>query len=161
MTPSFSFRRPPQAVSPGPEQVLGATGRVGTLRLPMETSVESLEGNKVRLHVAVTAQEFEKAIDAAFRKLARQVKIPGFRPGKAPRRILEARLGTDLAREQALQDALPDYYAEAVEDQGLDAIAPPEIDITAGADEGPVEFDAVVEVRPIVELSGYDSLQVE
>src|SRR5689334_16410555 len=127
----------------------------------METSVESLEGNKVRLHVAVTAQEFEKAIDAAFRKLARQVKIPGFRPGKAPRRILEARLGTDLAREQALQDALPEYYAEAVEDQGLDAIAPPEIDITAGADEGPVEFDAVVEVRPIVELSGYDSLQVE
>jgi trigger factor len=127
----------------------------------METSVESLEGNKVRLHVAVTAQEFEKAIDAAFRKLARQVKIPGFRPGKAPRRILEARLGTDLAREQALQDALPEYYAEAVEDQGLDAIAPPEIDITAGADEGPVEFDAVVEVRPIVELSGYDALQVE
>jgi trigger factor len=127
----------------------------------METSVESLEGNKVRLHVAVTAQEFEKAIDAAFRKLARQVKIPGFRPGKAPRRILEARLGTDLAREQALQDALPEYYAEAVENQRLDAIAAPEIDITAGADEGPVEFDAVVEVRPVVELSEYDALRVE
>ncbi len=127
----------------------------------METSVEPLEGNKVRLHVAVPADEFEQAIDSAFRKLARQVKIPGFRPGKAPRRILEARLGTDVAREQALQDALPDYYASAVETEGLDTIAPPEIDITAGADTGPVEFDAVVEVRPVVELGDYDGLRVE
>ena len=55
------------------------------------------------LHVAVPATEFEKAIDAAFRKLAREVKIPGFRPGKAPRRLLEARFGTDIAREEALQ----------------------------------------------------------
>jgi trigger factor len=127
----------------------------------MDTSVEPLEGNKIRLHVAVPADEFEQAIDSAFRKLARQVKIPGFRPGKAPRRILEARLGTEMAREQALQDALPDYYASAVETEGLDTIAPPEIDITAGAETGPVEFDAVVEVRPIVELSGYEGLRVE
>ncbi|HMC81195.1 MAG TPA: trigger factor family protein, partial [Acidimicrobiia bacterium] len=56
----------------------------------METTVESLEGNKVRLRVAVPAGEFETAIDAAFRKLAREVRIPGFRPGKAPRRLLEA-----------------------------------------------------------------------
>jgi trigger factor len=54
----------------------------------METTVESLEGNKVRLKVAVPASEFEAAIDAAFRKLAREVRIPGFRPGKAPRRLL-------------------------------------------------------------------------
>ncbi|MBV8950922.1 MAG: trigger factor [Actinobacteria bacterium] len=127
----------------------------------METSVEPLEGNKVRLHVAVPADEFEQAIDSAFRKLARQVRIPGFRPGKAPRRILEARLGGEVAREQALQDSLPDYYASAVETEGLDTIAPPEIDITAGADTGPVEFDAVVEVRPVVELRDYDALRVE
>src|SRR6202011_6098260 len=134
---------------------------VGTLRVPMETSVEPLEGNKIRLHVAVPADEFEQAIDSAFRKLARQVKIPGFRPGKAPRRILEVRLGTEVAREQALQDALPDYYASAGETEGLDTIAPPEIDITAGGETGPVEFDAVVEVRPIVELTGYEGLRVE
>lgn len=127
----------------------------------MDTSVEPLEGNKVRLHVAVTDEEFDHAIDSAFRKLARQVRIPGFRPGKAPRRILEARLGADVAREQALQDALPGYYAEAVETRGLDTIAPPEIDITAGADSGPVEFDAVVEVRPVIQLKDYDELRVE
>jgi len=127
----------------------------------LTTSVEPLEGNKVRLKIAVPAQEFEKAIDAAFRKLAREVRMPGFRPGKAPRQLLEARLGTGAAREQALRDALPEYYATAVETEDIDVIAPPEIDITAGEDDGDVEFDAVVEVRPIVEVSGYDSLTVE
>lgn len=91
----------------------------------LTTSVESLEGNKVRLKVAVPAAEFEKAIDSAFRKLAHEVKIPGFRPGKAPRQLLEARLGADVAREQALRDALPDYYAEAVAAADIDVIAAP------------------------------------
>ena len=128
---------------------------------PVSISVEPLEGNKVRLHVEIPAPEFEKAIDAAFRKLSGEVKIPGFRPGKAPRQLLEARFGPEIAREQALRDALPRYYAQAVEDEHLDAIAPPEIDITAGEEDGDVEFDAVVEVRPIVRLVGYDELRVE
>lgn len=127
----------------------------------METTVEALEDNKVRLHIAVPAAEFEGAIDAAFRKLAGEVKIPGFRPGKAPRRLLEARFGTQAARDQALQDALPDYYGTAVLDHDVDVIAPPEIEITAGQASGDVEFDAVVEVRPVVNLVGYDSLRVE
>src|ERR671933_1239089 len=126
----------------------------------METTVETLEGNQVRLKVAVPAREFEAAIDAAFRKLAREVKIPGFRPGKAPRRLLEAHFGSEVAREQALRDAVPDYYVKAVEAEELDTIAPPELEITAGKEDGDVEFDAVVEVRPQVEIEGYDSLQV-
>jgi trigger factor len=125
------------------------------------SSVEPLEGNRVRLHVAIPASEFDKAIDAAFRKLASEVKIPGFRPGKAPRKLLEARFGPDLARREALQDALPGYYAEAVDAEELDAIAPPEIDITAGEEAGDVEFDAVVEIRPVVMLDGYAGLTVE
>ena len=115
---------------------------------------------KVKLHITVPAGEFDKALDAAFRKLAREVRIPGFRPGKAPRRLLEARLGSDLAREQALQDALPQYYVDAVTEHDVDVIAPPEIEITAGQDDGDVEFDAVVEVRPQVRLLGYDELSV-
>ncbi|HEX9504493.1 MAG TPA: trigger factor, partial [Acidimicrobiia bacterium] len=129
--------------------------------MSLTTSVETLEGNKVRLHVAVPATDFEQALDAAFRKLAREVKMPGFRPGKAPRKLLEARLGTEAAREQALRDSLPGYYAEAVDAEDIDVIAPPEIDITAGEDAGDVEFDAVVEVRPNVTVAGYDSLTVE
>ncbi|MCU1468037.1 MAG: trigger factor [Actinomycetia bacterium] len=117
--------------------------------------------SRVKLHVTVPATEFERAIDAAFRKLAREVRIPGFRPGKAPRRLLEARLGSDIAREQALQDALPEYYVEAVNEHDVDVIAPPEIEITAGQADGDVEFDAVVEIRPQVKLVGYDELRVE
>jgi trigger factor len=126
----------------------------------METTVEALEGNKVRLRVAVPASEFESAIDAAFRKLAREVRIPGFRPGKAPRRLLEAHLGTEVAREQAIRDSVPDYYLQAIEVEDLDTIAAPEFEITGGQEEGDVEFDAVVEVRPQVEIDGYDALQV-
>jgi trigger factor len=127
----------------------------------METTVEALEGNKVRLKVAVPASEFESAIDAAFRKLAREVRIPGFRPGKAPRRLLETHLGPEIAREQALRDSVPEYYTKAVQAEELDTIAPPELEITAGKDDGDVEFDAVVEVRPQVEIEGYDSLKIE
>ena len=128
---------------------------------PVTTSVEELAENKVRLHVSIPAPDFERAIDAAFRKLAGEVKIPGFRPGKAPRRLLEARLGSDVGRDQALQDSLPGYYADAVESERLDTVAAPEIDITAGEESGDVEFDAVVEVRPVVELQGYEQLRVE
>jgi trigger factor len=117
--------------------------------------------SKVKLHVTVPAPEFERAIDAAFRKLAREVRIPGFRPGKAPRRLLEARLGSEVAREQALQDALPEYYVDAVTEHDVDVIAAPEIEITAGQADGDVEFVAVVEIRPQVKLVGYDELRVE
>ena len=98
----------------------------------MKSSVEPLEGNKVKLSIEVDEAEFDKAIDAAFRKIGRQTRIPGFRPGKAPRRLLEARFGAEVAREEALRDSLPDYYIKAVEDQAVDAIAPPEIEITGG-----------------------------
>ncbi|MEO9223841.1 MAG: trigger factor, partial [Acidimicrobiales bacterium] len=126
----------------------------------MKTSVESLEGNKVKVSVEVPETEFESEIDAAFRRLAREVRIPGFRPGKAPRRILEARLGSDAAREEALRHSVPEYYAQAVRDEDVDVIAAPELEITGGADDGPIAFDAVVEVRPVVTVGGYDSLRV-
>jgi trigger factor len=126
----------------------------------MKTVVEPLEGNKVKLSVEIDEQEFEKALDSAFRKIAREVRIPGFRPGKAPRRVLEARMGKEAARQEALRDALPDYYARALQEHEVDAIAPPDIDITAGQESGAVVFDAVVEVRPQLKLAGYGGLRV-
>ena len=127
----------------------------------MKSVVEPLEGNKVKLSVEVDAAEFEHAVDAAFARIAREVRIPGFRPGKAPRRILEARLGRDAGRQEALRESLPDYYARAVREHEVDVIAPPQIDITAGESSGDVTFDAVVEVRPQLTLAGYDGLKVE
>jgi trigger factor len=126
----------------------------------VKATVEPLEGNKVKLSVAVDEDEFERAIDTAFRKIAREVRIPGFRPGKAPRKVLEARIGADAARHQALHDSIPEYYAEAVRTHDVDVIAAPEIDITDGEETGGVAFDAVVEVRPVVTVPGYASLQV-
>ena len=126
----------------------------------MKSTVEPLEGNRVKLSVEVDEQEFEKALDSAFRRIAREVRIPGFRPGKAPRRILEARIGTEAARQEALRESLPDYYARALKDADIEPIAPPEIDITAGEESGPVTFDAVVQVMPEVTVPGYQHLRV-
>ncbi|MBK5222260.1 MAG: trigger factor [Acidimicrobiia bacterium] len=127
----------------------------------MKTTVEPLEGNKVRLSIEVDESEFEPALDAAFKRIAQEIRLPGFRPGKAPRKLLEARLGKGMAREEAIREAVPSYYTEAVVTNEVDVIAPPEIDITSGEDDGPVVFDAVVEVRPTVEVAGYQSLKVE
>ena len=142
--------------------------RPGTLPPLMKSTVEPLdttEGNEgrtlVKLSVEVDEAEFDRDIDAAFRKIAREVRIPGFRPGKAPRRILEARIGTAPAREQALRDAIPQYLAQAVREHDVDIIATPEVDITAGQEDGPVAFDATVEVRPTVIVPGYAGLRVE
>jgi trigger factor len=127
----------------------------------VRSSVEALEGNKVKLSVEVDEAEFDEAIGQAFRRIAKEVRIPGFRPGKAPRRILESRLGPEVGRQEALREALPEYYARAVGEHEVDVIAAPEIDITAGQDSGPVVFDAVVEVRPKIQVAGYGNLRVE
>jgi len=126
----------------------------------MRSTVEPLEGNKVKLSIEVEAGEFDQAVDQAFKKIAKEVRLPGFRPGKAPRKVLEARFGSQAGREQALQDALPEYYSAAVIEHDVDVIAPPEIDITGGQESGDIVFEAVVEVRPSVEVPGYDQLKV-
>jgi trigger factor len=126
----------------------------------MKATAEPLEGNKVKLSIEVDEAEFDKAVDAAFRRLAREIKVDGFRPGKAPRRVLEAKLGPGVAREEAMRVALPGYYESALRDTDTDAIAQPEIDITGGQESGPLAFDAVVEVRPVITVPGYDSLKV-
>ncbi len=126
----------------------------------MNSTLEDLEDNLVKLSITIDEAEFDKELDAAFRRIAKEVRIPGFRPGKAPRRLLEAQLGSGVAREEAMREGLPKFYVDAVREHAVDVIAPPEIDVTGGEEEGPVSFEAVVEVRPVVEVDGYDSLQV-
>lgn len=127
----------------------------------MKSTVEALEGNKVKLSVEIDEQEFEPAVDAAFKKIAREVRIPGFRPGKAPRRVLESHIGAGAGRAQALNDALPEYYSDAVLANEVDVIAPPEIEIIDGQESGIIKFDAIVEVRPVIIVSGYADMAVE
>ena len=130
-------------------------------RRPVKSTLESLEGNKVKLSIEVDESEFDSNIDAAFRKIAHEIRMPGFRPGKAPRKVLEARIGIDAARGQALNDAIPQYLSRAVREHAVDLIATPEVNIVDGAETGPVKFEATCEVRPEITVPGYNGLRVE
>ena len=129
--------------------------------LSVKTTCEPLEGNKVKLSVEVDETDFARDIDAAFAKIALEVRLPGFRAGKAPRKVLEARIGIGAAREQALRDAVPQYLGLAVREHNVDIIATPQIDITGGQEDGPVSFDATCEIRPVILLPGYAGLRAE
>ena len=127
----------------------------------MRATAAPEEGNKVRLSVEVDETEIDEALDGVMKRLAREVRVPGFRPGKVPRRVLEARMGGAFAlRGEALREALPDFYARAVSDTEVDPIDQPVIDITSGDESGAVSFDAVVLVRPTVAIPGYQGLVV-
>ena len=127
----------------------------------MKSDISTLESNKVKLSVEVDEAEIDVHIGEAFKKIAKEVNLPGFRPGKAPRKVLEARIGKEYARGEALRDALPEYYRQAIIEHAVDVIAPPELDITDGEEAGPVVFEAVVEVRPTITVGGYNGLRIE
>ena len=112
----------------------------------------------MKLSVTVDEAEFEAALDRSWKAIAKEVRVPGFRNGKVPRKVLEARIEKSYARAEAIKDAVPEAYVAAVREHDVDVIAQPEIDITAGEDEGEVTFDAVVEVRPQIEIFGYQGL---
>jgi trigger factor len=127
----------------------------------MRATAAPVEGNRVRLSVELDESEVDDALNSTVRRLARDVRVPGFRPGRVPRPVLEARMGgAEALRQQAISDALPDLYAQAVVDTEVDPISAPEIDITSGEQGGPLTFDALVEVRPSVSIAGYGGLVV-
>jgi trigger factor len=124
---------------------------------------EVLERNKVKIRIEVPAEEIDRAINRAFRDIAREVFVPGFRKGRVPRRVLQARLGMEPVYEEVKQSNLPRYYSEALEQLDLEPIDEPEIDVeTIEIEEGkPLVFDATVEVKPRVELEDYKGVEVE
>ncbi len=127
----------------------------------MRATTTTLENNRVKLTVEVDDTEMETAIDAAAKKLSQQVSIKGFRKGKVPKNVLMAHIGGPAAlRGEAIQSAIPDFYAHAVSDTLIDPIAQPDINITSGEEEGTLIFEADVEVRPELEISGYGDLRV-
>jgi trigger factor len=127
----------------------------------MRATTTSLENNRVKLVVEVDGPEMDQAIDTAASKLSKQVTIKGFRKGKVPKNVLMAHIGGPTAlRSEAIRDAIPDFYAHAVADTMIDPISQPDINITAGEEEGELVFEADVEVRPEVYLSGQNELRV-
>ncbi|HTU13736.1 MAG TPA: trigger factor [Solirubrobacterales bacterium] len=129
----------------------------------MKTTVEELENSRVRVEAEVPAEDVAVQTQRAARGLAREMRLPGFRKGKAPPSLVIQRLGFESVFEQALRDALPEWYQAAVYDSGVVPIGDPEVEVTSAptAEGEPVEFKFEVGVRPKAELGEYLGLDVE
>ncbi|ACL70244.1 trigger factor [Halothermothrix orenii] len=127
----------------------------------MEVKKEQLEGNKVELKVEIEPERVDKALEQAYRKVVKNVSIPGFRKGKVPRRVLEARYGKEVLHRDAFDILVPPAYQEAVQAAEIEPIDRPEITDFYIEENKPATFSAVVEVKPEVELGEYKGLGIE
>ncbi len=127
----------------------------------LETTSERLDQHRVRVRVEVAEAALTPAVDAAYRRWANEIKVPGFRKGKVPRQMIDARVGAETVREEALREALPELYREALRAEDLEAIAPPEIEVVEFQVGAPLVFEAIVDVRPEIELPDLGSIRVE
>ncbi len=126
----------------------------------MKTAVEELSPTRVKLTVEVPFEELETSMKAAYKKVAQQVRVPGFRPGKVPARIIEQRFGRAVVLEETLNDALPKLYGQAVDESDVFPVSQPEIEVTKIDDGKEVEFTAEVDIRPAFDLPPYEGLEV-
>jgi trigger factor len=126
----------------------------------VKSTVEKLSPTRVRINVEVPFTELEPEFDKAFKALASQVRLPGFRPGKAPRKLLEARFGREAMLDQVVSDAVPGRYSEAVTTSDLRPIGQPDIEVTKKEYGEDLEFTAEVDIRPEIELPDLDALTV-
>ncbi len=124
----------------------------------MKVSSERIENSQVVLQVEAEPEEVERSLEEAYRHLVKRADVPGFRKGKAPRAMLERYLGKEALLNEAVERLVPQLYSRAVEEQGIDAIAQPEIEITQ---TDPVIFKATVPLRPTVELGNYREIRVD
>ncbi|HLR75050.1 MAG TPA: trigger factor [Virgibacillus sp.] len=127
----------------------------------MSATWEKKEGNDGVLTVTVEAKEFEKALDQAFKKVVKDVQLPGFRKGRVPRNIFENRFGVESLYQDAVDIILPDAYMKAVEETGIEPVDQPEVDIEEIEKGKDFVFTAQVTVKPEVELGQYKELEVE
>jgi trigger factor len=126
----------------------------------VQSAVETLSPTRVKLTVEVPFDELKADLDKAYKKIASQVKVQGFRPGKVPPRILDQRVGRGVVLEEAVNEALPRLYGEAVEESGVTPLGRPEVDVTEFTDGDKLAFTAEVDVRPDFELPAFDGLTV-
>jgi trigger factor len=126
----------------------------------VKTDVEELSPTRVRLSVEVPFDELKPSLDKAYREVGRQVRIPGFRPGRVPPPVIDRRVGRDVVLSQAVNDAMPDLYAKAVADGDVYALGQPEVAITSLDDGKELIFTVEVDIRPKFELPDLASLAV-
>ena len=126
----------------------------------MKSSVDQLNDTRVKVTVEVPFSELGPELDKAYQALAQQINIPGFRRGKAPRQLIDARVGRGPVLEQVVNDMLPTRYGQAIEELDIKALGQPNIDITKLEDGDVIEFVAEVDVRPEFDLPDFSEISV-
>jgi trigger factor len=127
----------------------------------VKSAVETLNPTRAKLTIEVQFEELKPSLDAAYQRIAKQVNVPGFRKGKVPPAVIDRQVGRGTVLDEAINDALPKLYVQALQENDLQPLAQPEIDITKFADNEALEFTAEVDVRPSIDLPKYDDLAVE
>ncbi|MFJ6132913.1 trigger factor [Janibacter terrae] len=129
----------------------------------MKSAVENLSPTRVKLTVEVPSEELQPHVDAALKSIGSQIQVPGFRAGKVPARIIEQRVGKGAVLQEAVNEALPEFFGKAVDETGVSPIGQPEVDITQVpmADGEQLEFTVEVDVRPEVTLPDYDGIEIQ
>ena len=126
----------------------------------MKSAVETVNPTRVRLTVQVGFDELKPSLDAAYKKISRQVVMPGFRKGKVPARLIDQRFGREVVLEEAVNDALPKFYTEAVRENDVQVLGQPDVDVTEFTDGSQLTFTAEVDVRPAIDLPDFSELAV-
>ena len=126
----------------------------------MKTDVEELSPTRVKLTVEVPFDELKTNLDQAYREVARQVRIPGFRPGRVPPRVIDQRVGRGAVLEQAVNEAVPELYGKALQEHEVFALGQPDLEITKLDDGKELAFTAEVDRRPTFDLPDFDGLPV-
>jgi trigger factor len=126
----------------------------------VKTDVEELSPTRVRLTIEVPFDELKPNVDRAYREVARQVRVPGFRPGRVPPRVIDQRFGRGTVLEQAVQDAVPQLYGKALEENDVFALGQPAVEITKLDDGRELAFTAEVDVRPKFDLPDINGMPV-
>lgn len=126
----------------------------------MKSTVEQLTPTRVRINVEVPFTELQPDFERTYKELAKQVRLPGFRPGKAPAKLIEARFGRAAVLQQVVNEALPSRYSEAVTSSDLKPLGQPDIEVTKLDDGEQISFTAEVDVRPDIALPDLEQLKI-
>lgn len=127
----------------------------------MKSAVETLSPTRAKLTVEVPFEELKPSLDAAYKQIAGQINIPGFRRGKVPPMVIDRQVGRGAVLDQAINDAVPKMYVEALQANDLQPLAQPDIEVTKFADHESLEFVAEVDIRPEITLPDYDGLEAQ
>jgi trigger factor len=127
----------------------------------VKSTAENLSPTRVRLAVEVPFEELKPSLDAAYKKIGSQMRIPGFRPGKVPARVIDQRVGRSAVLEEAINEVLPAKYMEAAREHDVRALGQPDVEVTNLADNESFSFTADVDIRPTITLPDFATLSVE